>query len=29
VATAHYLARVMWAMLRRGTIWQESPALAA
>jgi transposase len=29
VATAHYLARVMWAMLRRGTAWQESPALAA
>jgi transposase len=29
VATAHYLVRVMWAMLRRGTVWQESPALAA
>ena len=29
VATAHYLARAMWAMLRRGTVWQESPALAA
>jgi transposase len=29
VATAHYLARVMWAMLRRGTTWQESPAPAA
>jgi transposase len=29
VATAHYLVRVMWAMLRRGTIWQENPALAA
>jgi transposase len=28
-ATAHYLVRVMWAMLRRGTVWQESPALAA
>jgi transposase len=23
VATAHYLVRVMWAMLRRGTVWQE------
>ena len=29
VATSHYLARVMWAMLRRGAVWQESPALAA
>jgi transposase len=29
VATAHYLVRVMWAMLRRGTVWQEQPALAA
>jgi transposase len=29
VATAHYLVRVMWARLRRGTVWQESPALAA
>jgi transposase len=29
VATAHYLVRVMWAMLRRGTVWQETPALAA
>jgi transposase len=28
VATAHYLVRVMWAMLRRGTVWQESLALA-
>ena len=28
VATAHYLVRVMWAMLRRGTDWQENPALA-
>jgi transposase len=28
VATAHYLVRVMWALLRRGTVWQESPALA-
>lgn len=23
-ATAHYLARVMWAMLRDGTLWQET-----
>src|SRR5262245_52491716 len=29
VATAHYLVRVMWAMLRRGTAWQENPAQAA
>jgi transposase len=29
VATAHYLVRVMWAMLQRGTVWQEAPALAA
>jgi len=29
VATAHYLVRVMWAMLKRGTVWQEQPALAA
>ena len=28
VATAHYLVRVMWAMLRRGTVWQENGALA-
>jgi transposase len=28
VATAHYLVRVMWALLRRGTEWQENPALA-
>ena len=27
VATAHYLVRVMWAMLKRGTAWQEDPAL--
>jgi transposase len=25
VATAHYRARVMYAMLRKGTIWRESP----
>jgi transposase len=29
VATAHYLVRVMWAMLRRGTIWQEQLTQAA
>lgn len=28
VATAHYLVRVMWAMLKRGTSWQEKPELA-
>ena len=28
VATAHYLVRVMWAMLKRGTVWEEKPALA-
>jgi transposase len=27
VATAHYLVRVMWAMLKHGTDWQENPAL--
>lgn len=29
VATAHYLVRVMWAMLRHGTTWQESVARVA
>lgn len=29
VATAHYLVRVMWAMLRRGTVWQEQIVQAA
>ena len=29
VATAHYLVRVMWAVLRHGTTWQENPARAA
>jgi transposase len=29
VATAHYLVRVMWAMLRRGTVWQEQRTQAA
>jgi transposase len=28
VATAHYLVRVMWAMLTRGTTWEENPAQA-
>jgi hypothetical protein len=28
VAAAHYLARVMRAMLKRGTSWQENLALA-
>ena len=23
VATAHYLARVMWSMLKNGTLWRE------
>lgn len=27
VATGHYLVRAMWAMLKRGTYWQENPAL--
>lgn len=30
VATSHYLARVMWAMLKHGTLWKESvPATCA
>jgi transposase len=29
VATAHYLVRVMWAMLKRGTVWDEKMALAS
>jgi hypothetical protein len=29
VVTAHYLVRVMWAMLRRGTVLEENPALAS
>lgn len=29
VATAHYLVRVMWAMLRHGTTWQENRTPAA
>jgi transposase len=28
VATAHYLVRVMWALLKRGTVWQENEASA-
>jgi transposase len=27
VATAHYLVRVMWALLKRGTIWEEKLAV--
>jgi transposase len=26
VATAHYLVRVMWSMLKQGTLWQETVA---
>jgi transposase len=26
IATAHYLARVMYALLKRGELWQESVA---
>lgn len=30
IATAHYLARVMWAMLKQGTLWKETvPATCA
>jgi transposase len=29
VATAHYLVRVMWAMLKRGTLWDEKMAHAS
>ena len=28
VATAHYLVRVMWALLKRGTVWEEGRAAA-
>jgi hypothetical protein len=28
VATAHYLVRVMWALLKRGTTWEEAIAPA-
>ncbi len=27
VATAHYLVRVMWAMLKRGTLWEEKASV--
>src|SRR5438876_2828138 len=29
VATAHHLVRVMWAMLKRGTLWEEKEAQAS
>lgn len=29
VATAHYLVRVMWALLKRGTLWEENLAKAS
>jgi hypothetical protein len=29
VATAHYLVRAMWAMLRHGTAWRESATRVA
>jgi transposase len=29
VATAHYLVRVMWALLKRGTVWEEKSAQAS
>jgi transposase len=29
VATAHYLARAMWAMLKHGTLWNERVQVAA
>jgi transposase len=29
VATAHHLVRVMWAMLKRGTLWEEKRARAS
>jgi hypothetical protein len=28
VATAHYLVRVMWSLLKRGTTWEEGMAPA-
>ncbi len=28
VATAHYLVRVMWAMLKHGTLWKETAKAA-
>lgn len=29
IATAHYLVRVMWAMLKHGTVWKEQVQVAA
>jgi hypothetical protein len=29
VATAHYLVRVMWALLKNGTLWKEPEAQVA
>jgi transposase len=29
VATAHHLVRVMWALLKRGTLWEEKKAQAS
>ena len=29
VATAHYLVRVMWAMLKHGTLWRETESVQA
>jgi transposase len=29
VATAHYLVRVMWSMLKHGTVWRETATLAS
>jgi transposase len=29
VATAHYLVRVMWAILKRGALWEEKGAKAS
>ncbi|MAG92608.1 MAG: hypothetical protein CMJ48_02480 [Planctomycetaceae bacterium] len=26
VATAHYLVRAMWGMMKRGTLWKETVA---
>jgi len=28
VATAHYMVRVMWALLKHGTVWEEQRAVA-
>ena len=29
VATAHYLVRVMWAMMKHGTLWRETKSVQA